>query len=77
MEKDYLHAVHDDDLKKLVENLGLLKDLQDGKIKCKFCRDTITFDNLNTMFSESGAIKVICNKPECEEKLTSYLTKKE
>jgi hypothetical protein len=73
MDKDVLHAVHDDDLRKLLENLGHLKDFEEGKIKCKFCKDTVTFENLSTIFPESGSIKFVCNKPDCAAQLSSHL----
>ena len=65
MDKDTLRAVHDDDLEELLKGLSLYGDFVHGKLKCAFCSDPITFDNLHSIFPDSGAIKLSCNKPQC------------
>ena len=73
MTKIHLNAVHDDDLEKLLSNLGLLEKLKKGQLKCKFTGNVITFDNLYSIFPESGAIKIVCNSPEAIKFFSEYI----
>ena len=69
MEKGTLRAVHDDDLDELLGALGLYSDFVHGKLKCAFCKDPITVDNLHSLFPDSGTIKLSCNQPQCVDSL--------
>jgi len=64
-----VNAVYDDDLMDILTELGVRHDFVHGKLKCAFCEDTITWDNLYSLFPDSGAVKVSCSKPECVERL--------
>ncbi len=76
MAKLALRAVHDDDLGDLLENLGLRSKCIHGKLKCAFCKDIITYDNLHSLFPDSGDIKLVCSKPECVNRLLLRLETK-
>jgi len=71
--KEVIKAVHDQDVEKLFERLGILRKLKEGKLKCKFCKATITSENLHSLFPQSGAIKVVCDKIECVKELSNLL----
>ena len=62
--KEELEFVHDNDLLLVLERLGIKDDFLTGKIKCVFCGDTITDENLYSFFEDNG-IKVSCNKESC------------
>lgn len=68
MSEKEIQAVHDYDLIKLLENLGLKEDFDNGKIKCTFCDEVINFDNLYSIFSDGKEIKISCNKENCKIK---------
>lgn len=70
--KTSIAAVHDDDLKKFLESLGVLGDVTNGKAKCKFCRDVLTLESLAAVFPESGDVKFVCDKPGCLSSLTEH-----
>lgn len=73
MNKYTLSAIHDDELLDLIKKLGLLEKLDKGCLKCKFTGETITFDNLYSIFPESGDIKFVCDTPEAIKLFISYL----
>ena len=73
---DELKVVHDDELMDLLEKLHIKQDIENKKIKCKFCKGVITFDNLHSLFSESGEIKIVCESPRCIKQLLSYYSEK-
>jgi hypothetical protein len=68
-QSDTLNAVYDDDLMGVLEELGVAKDFEHGRLKCAFCGDTITWNNLHSLFPDSGAIKFSCDKAECVNQL--------
>lgn len=71
-----LQAVHDDHLQKLLDNLQLSTKIQRGEMKCKFCRTTISFENLSAIFPESDTIKIVCESPNCVLELSNYINEK-
>jgi hypothetical protein len=75
--KKHINAVHDDHLENLVENIGYLKKIERGEIKCKFCRGKINLENINAIFPESGSIKFVCDNPTCTHELKTYLQENE
>ncbi|MBS4040668.1 MAG: hypothetical protein KGZ81_08715 [Flavobacteriales bacterium] len=73
MNKRNLNAVHDKDLNQLLKNLGLMEKMNEGKLKCKFTGTPIDFENLYSIFPESGDIKVVCDSPEAIKLFTDYV----
>lgn len=65
-----LRAVHDDDLIQFLQSIGLHKPLIDGNVTCYFCGEVVTLTNFLAAFPLSGAIKAVCNKPDCLKKLS-------
>jgi len=69
MVKKKISAIHDDDLLTLLENLQLKNKFLFQKLTCAFCGDIITWDNLHSLFPDSGTIKCCCVKPACVNQL--------
>jgi len=68
-----ISAIHDDELLQLIEKLGLKEKMEAQKLKCKFTETIITFDNLYSIFPESGDIKVVCDNPEAIKLFSEYV----
>lgn len=66
-----IKAVYDDDLKSLIDSLGISPDIESGNFKCKYCSAVITFENLQAISKESGEIKIVCSNLECVSKLAN------
>ena len=73
MNKEKLKSVHDEDLERLLEKLGILGKLKHRKLKCTFCKTIVTLENLHSLFPQSGAIKLVCDKIECARELSNLL----
>ncbi len=73
MNKERVKAVHDQDLERLLDRLGILNKFKQGKLKCKFCKAAITSENLHSIFPQSGNIKVVCDRIECVKELSNLL----
>ena len=76
MSKNVLRAVHDDDLEKYLESLGLLSDVQAERLRCKFCESPVNLTTLHALFPQSGMIHVVCSKPECIRALMQYVSQR-
>ncbi|MBW3590072.1 MAG: hypothetical protein KY429_11710 [Actinobacteria bacterium] len=73
VQKHSLKAVFDDDLEGLLQSLGLLGDFKSQRIRCAFCGDVILWENLYSVFPDSGSVKVSCSKPSCVKALAERL----
>lgn len=73
MNKEKIKSVHDEDLERLLEKLGLSSKLRHEKLKCTFCKTIITLENLHSLFPQSGSIKLVCDRVECVKELSSLL----
>ena len=67
--KQELDFVYDEDLLPVLEKIGIKNDFLAGKIKCHFCNAVVTEENLYSFFLEEGSVKMVCDKPDCIEKL--------
>jgi len=70
MSEKEIQAVYDEDLSKLLTDLGLKEDFDSGKIKCAFCGDIITLENFFSIFSDGEKIKFSCKKEDCRVKVS-------
>lgn len=68
-----LNAVHADDLENLLLKVELLEQFKDGTLKCKFCHDVVTADNIYSIIKDSGQHKVVCEKAECVSQLMQFV----
>lgn len=73
LEKSNIKVIHDEDLEDYLEKLGQLKKIKRGKVKCYFCGEQITLENLYSLFPFSGDIKYVCDKKECIKNLSKLL----
>lgn len=74
MERETLQAVHDDDLEAVLRKLGVFSDFIGGRLRCAFCNDPIDWENLQSLFPDSGTVKCACNRPECIQLLVDKVT---
>jgi len=75
-DKKEMKAVHLRDLSNLLTKIEKKDDFDNGKIKCKFCKNTVTKENIYSLLNESGAIHFICDKAECISEFMTHLEKK-
>ncbi|MDR0303511.1 MAG: hypothetical protein LBH98_01905 [Chitinispirillales bacterium] len=73
MKKRNISAVYDNDLPRLIEKLGLKRTMESGNLKCKFTGTTIVFENIYSIFPESGDVKLVCNTPKAIKLFTEYV----
>lgn len=76
MPKSVVKAVHDDDLEAVLRSLSVYGDFVHGRLKCFFCASTITWDNLHSLFPDSGSVKFSCSQPICVKALLLKLAGK-
>lgn len=71
-----IKAIHDNNLEEFFESLGINSKFQAGKLSCAFCKEVVNFDNLHSVFPDSGAVKLACSKPKCVMMLMIKLEEK-
>lgn len=75
-ENKNIKTVLSNDIDKILDK-AKIKDLFYSKeIKCKFCGDTVTVDNIYSFLPESGALNLVCCKEKCISGLLDYIDKK-
>lgn len=60
-----VHAIFDDDLEVLLRKLGIYQQISEGKFKCFLCKEKVTLQNIQYVFSKKHRAAIICNKKEC------------
>ena len=63
--KNIVKAIYDDDLLQFLQSIGILADLQEGRINCIFCHEKVTIATFCAALPDNDAINVICNNPKC------------
>jgi len=64
--------LYDDDIRPVLERIGILSEFDAGNIKCRFCQTAVNMDNFHSMFREDEQIRFSCNGRDCIEKLLAY-----
>ncbi len=73
MYESSIRTVHDDDLMALLEKLELADPFGRGELQCRFCGDTITWDNLHALYPTGGQIGIVCDKRGCLDRMAQGL----
>lgn len=60
-------AVHDKDLKRILEILGLYEEFEKGNLACANCGKKIVWDNLFALKVEEQSVLLFCDEPDCIE----------
>lgn len=59
-------AIMSEDVVRLIEQLGLRKEFENGECHCVFCNDIVNYKNLKLVFPmQDRKVGFLCNKPEC------------
>jgi hypothetical protein len=75
MKIDNLHAVLDEDVTRVLAELGQLQSMESGDILCHECGTPIALKNLQIIVPMlSGEYRFVCDRTDCVE---SYLSKQE
>ena len=67
-----MKAVHDNDLKKLLESLGVYENVIAGNYQCLFCGRIITLDNIDSIVPHKQSIQFTCDHSHCHLKLIGW-----
>lgn len=63
-----LFVFHEKELKLILEKLGFVEKMNEGKLRCAVCGTVITADNFGAIFKKGNEIQVICDNLKCLEK---------
>ena len=60
-------AIYEEDIKRILNKLGILEEITQGKAKCFICDKKISLDNFGGVVKIKGNLKVLCDDPICIE----------
>lgn len=60
-------AIYEEDLQRILDKLGILQGVVQGKVKCFICDKKINLSNFGGVVKIKGNLKVICDDPICIE----------
>ena len=60
-------AIHDKDLKNILEDLGLYEKFEKGELSCGNCNNNITWENLFALKKINTEIVLFCDEIDCIE----------
>ena len=72
-----LNAVHVDDLDNFLDAVGLLTGFKAKALKCKFCKNVVTKENIYSVISDSNQYKLVCSKAQCVAALMDFIAEKQ
>jgi hypothetical protein len=64
-------AIHDKDLRNILDKFNLSEKIDKGEIKCALCNKPITWENLFAIKIVDGQVILFCDEPNCIEQLNS------
>lgn len=67
-EKIQIPAIHDKDLRKILDRFGASEKIDNGEIYCFNCNDLITWENLFAFKIIGDQLVFFCDHPNCIEK---------
>jgi hypothetical protein len=66
--KIQIPAVHDKDLRSILDRFGVSELIDKGKVHCNNCNKQITWDNLFAFKIVNESAIMFCDEPDCIEK---------
>ena len=69
IKREKIDAVSDTELKKILIKRGLIDSELTKSLRCYFCDDEISFNDISAILVKGGNLCIICNKSECLKKL--------
>ena len=64
-------AIHDNDLRTILDEYGLSKKIDTGLLKCTICENILTWDNIAGLKVINDTIDIFCDDPNCIEIATN------
>lgn len=65
MKNGQIQAVHQDNLVEFLKSIEEYDRVINGQAKCYFCGNTVTIDNIQSIFPLNGEINYCCNDEKC------------
>ncbi len=63
--KLHYKAIHREELGQFLKDIGLLKELENGTLRCASCTKTLSPANIGTITKNQGNLVLLCDSSEC------------
>lgn len=60
-----IKAIFKNDLDEFLEKNNMLDDFNNGKIRCCYCNNVVTKENLYSLIPVDDCLKMCCNNAKC------------
>jgi len=64
-------AIHDKDLRTILDRYGISAKIDNGTINCEFCSGKISWSNIGALMVKNNSIVLCCNLVDCINSATS------
>jgi len=58
-------SIHDDNLRTVLDDLGILDEVISGEIPCSVCGAPLTLDTIECLYMQGNELKLCCQDIEC------------
>lgn len=65
---DTIEVMHERDLKNLLEEFGKYNDFKNNKLLCRFCKNSISMNNIYGILITESDIEFFCDDEFCYKK---------
>ena len=69
LQRDKVHAIHEQDMETIVRELGLFEKIISGEILCSECGGKVNIDSIQFIYMQDEDIKICCNATDCYKSL--------
>jgi len=66
--RDIIEVLHEKDLKQFLEELGKYNDFENDRLLCKFCKESVSMNNIYGIFIIENDIELVCDNDMCYNK---------
>lgn len=60
-----INAIHDKDLRTILDNFGLSEKIDNNSLLCEFCYQPISWSDIGALLIRKGKIIVCCKRIDC------------
>ena len=71
--QEVVRAVHGDEVEMFFQRIGLLEDLNEGKIICHSCKTVISPENFGFVTKKNGDLLFSCRNSDCHSSVTELI----
>ncbi len=69
LQREKIPALHENDVERLIIQLGLYDKIESGELSCSQCGKRININNIQCIYRDSDELKFCCDNLDCYKAL--------